>query len=288
MRSYKEILNKITSSFIANPQVISAYGLNVGQTFDEQFSLVSIENIIFNVVAGVIYTLETFFVQHKKDVTEQLYNQKSGRLPWYRSMALKFQYGFDLMEDSDKFDNAGATAEQISSSKIIKYSAVNNSVTPGEIVIKIATEINDVLSPVTAEQKDAVEAYFEEVKWAGTEITILNYLPDRLFLNLKIFRDPLVLDENGNSILNGGNPVEKAIKEFMKELPFNGELILAHLVDKLQSVEGVLIPELIEASSSWIDATVDDYGMPTVIDVKRIPISGYYEIENFENIVYVV
>ena len=75
---------------------------------------------------------------------------------------------------------------------------------------------------------------------------------------------------------------------FLKELPFNGELVLAHLVDKLQAVEGVIIPTLLQASSSWIDAAINNYGTPTVIDIKRIPVSGYYEPANFDNIEYVV
>lgn len=288
MRTYTEIKNSITQSFITNVNIIEKYALTEGMSFESQFSLLSIENILFSVIAGVVYTLEQFFGEHKKEVTTQLYNQKSGRLPWYRSMALKFLYGFDLLPDSDEFNLEGATAEQIAAAQIIKYSAVNNSEVAGQIVIKIATENESVLSPVTAPQKEAVEAYFERVKWAGTYVTIINYLPDRLFLNIKIQRDPLVLDANGTSILNGGKPVEDAIKAFLKELPFNGELILAHLIDKLQLVEGVTIPTLLEASSSWIDADLDDYGTPTLIDIKRIPVSGYYEVANFNNIEYVV
>lgn len=288
MRTYTEIKNSITQSFITKPEIIEKYGLIDGQTFEAQFSLVSFENILFSVIAGVVYTLEVFFGEHKKEVTDQLYDQKSGRLPWYRSMALKFLYGFDLLPESDEFDIEGATADQISAAQIIKYSAVNNSDIPGQIVIKIATETNQVLSPVTAQQKEAVEAYFEEIKWAGTYVTIINYLPDMLYLNLKIQRDPLVINEDGVSILNGNKPVEDAIKEFLKELPFNGELVLAHLVDKLQAVEGVIIPTLLQASSSWIDAAINNYGTPTVIDIKRIPVSGYYEPANFDNIEYVV
>lgn len=288
MRTYTEIKNSITQSFITNTNIIDRYNLTAGLSFDAQFSLLSIENILFSVIAGVIYTLEQFFGQHKIEVTDQLYNQKSGRLPWYRFMALNFLYGFDLLPDSDEFDLVGATAQQITAAQIIKYSAVNNSDIPGQIVIKIATENEAVLSPVTAQQKEAVEAYFERVKWAGTYVTIINYLPDRLFLNIKIQRDPLVIDENGNSILNGGKPVEDAIQAFLKELPFNGELVLAHLIDKLQLVDGVVIPTLLEASSSWIDASIDDYGTPTVIDIKRIPVSGYFEVTNFNSIEYVV
>ena len=72
MRTYTEIKNSITQSFITKPEIIEKYGLIDGQTFEAQFSLVSFENILFSVIAGVVYTLEVFFGEHKKEVTDQL------------------------------------------------------------------------------------------------------------------------------------------------------------------------------------------------------------------------
>ena len=74
----------------------------------------------------------------------------------------------------------------------------------------------------------------------------------------------------------------------MKQLPFNGELVLAHLVDALQKVEGVRILHVVSADSSWIDPAVDGYGEPQPIQVKTIAVSGYFEVVNFNNISYVV
>ena len=116
-----------------------------------------------------------------------------------------------------------------------------------------------------------------EIKDAGVRITVINYLPDVLKLQMKIYRDPLVLDENGQSIITGKKPVEEAIKEYLKNLPFDGELVLAHLVDALQQVEGVRIPHIILAESKWIDAGVNDYGGYETIEVKKIPCFGVFQ-----------
>ena len=48
------------------------------------------------------------------------------------------------------------------------------------------------------------------------------------------------------------------------------------------------IPHIILAESKWIDAGVNDYGNYQPIEVKTIPISGYFKIENFNGIEYVV
>lgn len=241
------------------------------------------------IVAYAINVLETLFDKHYSEVTEVITELKPHTMRWYRQKALAFQYGFDLITDSDVFDNGTATDEQIEASKIIKYAAITEATTESRLVLKIATEDNaGKLAPITEGQESAFVPYIEEIKDAGVAITVINYLPDILKLNLRIYYDPLVLTSSGVSIRTGKKPVEDALNEFMKELPFNGELVLNSLIDKLQKTEGVKIPHLVQAASKWIDTALDDYGNFENISVKKIPISGYFEIENFDNIEYVV
>jgi hypothetical protein len=208
------------------------------------------------------------------------------RASWYRTKALAFQYGFSLISDTDKYDNTGYTDEQIADSKVIKYAAVTSS--GGQLLIKIATETAGVLSPIAPETKESFDAYVLEIADEGVNYIVLNHLPDILLLTMQIYRDPLVLDSSGMSILNGNYPVQDAINEYMKELPFNGELVLAHLIDKLQKAEGVVIPHLINAESQAIDINTGMYQDAQPINVKTIPESGYFTIPNFDNISYVV
>jgi len=240
------------------------------------------------IVSYSISTLKTLFNLGKAEFKEALDNQKSGKPSWYRTMAYKFQYGFDLVTDMDYFDNTGRTDEEIEASKIIKYAAVDDGDLEGVIIVKIATEIDGVLAPIAPEAKISIEAYYEEIKFAGSRVRVINYLADKLNLTIQIEVDVLVINLQGQSILDGGMPVETALNEFMKELPFDGELTLQSLVDKLQLVDGVKIATVFEASSSWIDPSTDDYGIATQFNVKRKPESGYFTITTFDNITYVV
>ncbi|MBP4139615.1 nucleotidyltransferase, partial [Flavobacterium sp. P7388] len=122
-RTRTQIKTEITTPFMANESLAVKYGFALGASFDAEFSLVSLENILFEIVALAMFIHEQFFDQHAKEVDERLSNEKPGTLPWYRTMALRFQYGFDLAPQKDYFDNGTATPEQIESSKIIKYSA---------------------------------------------------------------------------------------------------------------------------------------------------------------------
>ena len=241
------------------------------------------------IVAYATNVLESLFDKHYTEVTSIITELKPHTMRWYRQKALAFQYGFDLISDTDIFDNGTATEAQIEASKIIKYAAITEATTESRLVLKIATEDNaGKLAPITSGQESAFIPYIEEIKDAGVAITVINYLPDILKLNLRIYYDPLVLTSSGISIRTGKKPVEEALNEFMKELPFNGELVLNSLIDKLQKTEGVKIPHLVQAASKWIDTALDDYGNFENISVKKIPVSGYFEIENFDNIEYVV
>lgn len=284
-----DIKQEIAKEYISNETIKAVYGLTDDAIFDDEFSIVSIENILFNVIAFAIWTLQVLIDTHKKELQEDLLNQKSGRLAWYRTMALAFQYGFDLIPDWDQFINGLATPEQIENSKIVKYSAVGEGSEESRVILKIAGENAGVLTPITTPQFDAFKAYINEIKYAGVDITIINYEPDKLYLNLQIIRDPLLIDANGLSILYGNKPVEDAIKLFMKNLPFNGEFAIEYLEKYLMdNVEGVKIAHIVSAESSWIDAQTNDYGLPQPINIRAIPVSGYYAVQNFENVSYVV
>lgn len=251
-------------------------------------SKVAVWRLWIYITSFALWTLEKLFDIHISEVAGQLANLKPGTPRWYRNKALDFQFGFSLLPDSDKFDNTGSSEEDVANSKIIKYAAVTEADDESRVVLKIATEVADKLAPITVEQKSVFDDYISEIKYAGVAVTTINFLPDILLLRIRIFRDPLVLDATGNDRTSGGKPVETALLEFMKELPFNGELVIQELANKLESVPGVKIVQVDEVLTKWIDASTNGYGDFVNIDVRRIPISGYFEIESFDNISYVV
>ena len=249
-------------------------------------SKVAIWRLWVYIIALAIWSLEKLFDLHRADIDRRIAELKPHTARWYRSKALAFQYGFDLLPDSDKFNNTGHTEEQIEASKIVKYSAVVESPNEGRLIVKIAGEQGEQLQPITDAQKQAFEAYLQEIKDAGVRLSVVNYKPDILHLRMKIVYDPLMLDSNGQSITNAFKPVERAIKDYLKNLPFNGELVLAHLIDALQHEEGVKIPHLVLAQSKNINSG-GEYGAFETIEISKIPTAGYFTIDNFNDITYI-
>lgn len=287
-RTRLEIRSSIDNSFMNNSFIQNVYGIVAGTLFQDEFSKASFENILFDVFAYCLFVLEQVFDQHKKEIDTAIYEQKSGTPRWYRNMALAFQYGFDLINNSDKYDTLGFTIDQVESSKIIKYCSVKESQESNRLIVKVAGEENEVLIPLTDTQKTSFEQYMAEIKYAGVKINVINNPADRLLLNMSIYRDVLVIDENGNSILNGGKPIEDAIRAYIRDLPFDGELVLNDFIEKLRAVDGVNNAHIIVATSSAYNPVTDSYLNYMPINVKTIPVAGYFEIPNFDTVSYVV
>ena len=249
-------------------------------------SKVAIWRLWVYIISVAIWSLEKLFDLHRTDINKRLTELKPHTARWYRSKALAFQYGYYLAPDSDKYNNQWLTEEQIEASKIIKYSAVVESKNEGRLIVKIAGEQGDTLQPITDVQRKSFEAYLQEIKDAGVRLSVVNYQPDVLHLQMKIVYDPLVLDSNGQSITKATKPVEETIKSYLKRLPFNGELVLAHLIDALQQAEGVKIPHLVLAQSKNITSS-GEYGAFETIEISKIPTAGYFTIDNYNDITYI-
>lgn len=280
-RTIAEIKNEITEAWTAEAIVKETYGLTDGATFAGSFSKVSIESILFYVIAMAVWTIEKLVDKHKAVITEMLALQRPHTLTRVRDIALAYRDGQELLPDSDQYSNVGLSDETIANMQIVKCAAVTEPESASGLVLKIAGETNGVLEPLKAEQLSRFKSYFTQVKYAGVKTTIINAAADRLVLELRVWVNPVMFNDEGMNLIEGTYPIREAIQAYMRELPFNGELVLAHLIDKLQAVDGVLVPHIDRAVSSHVEAgaqTADGYGELTPIDVRTIPYSGYFAV----------
>ena len=252
-------------------------------------SKTSIFGRIFETVAFVIFNFQEACKLFLKEIDDKIANQKVPNLPWYRNLGLKFQYGFELLPETNQFsptffDNGVevvATEEQIEASKIIKYVAVTRGVSEGRVKISMKIAGENIDEDLSAEKALSFVKYIEETQATGDNIVIVNYLPDILKLTFKIAYNPLVLLENGMSILTGKFPVQDAIGEFLKNMPFNGELSVQKLEAAMLAVDGVNDLQNLQVQSKWIEPGVG-YGLFQPIEISRIPKSGRFSIKNEE------
>lgn len=236
-------------------------------------SKVAIWKMLFYAVAFGIYAIEVLFDSFRSELDEKVRKMKPHSSRWYAEKAKLFQYGLPLIPESDQYDNSGLTEDQIASMLIVAHAAVVEQ--DRGIRIKVAKNDGADLAPLAAGELASFTEYMEEVKDAGIKLRITSNVADDLKCALRVFYDPLVLDASGMRIDGTSlQPVQDALKAFLKNLPFNGLFVPQMAVDALQKVEGVVIVK----DDQWQAR----YGvLPfSSIDVEYIPDAGYLRIND--------
>lgn len=273
-RTITEIKKEITDAFVSNATIVSLYELTPGQDFESQFSKVSVESILFYVMAVAIWALENVLDISMQQQTQFINQIKIHSTTWYSLYAKKFQFGDSLPWGEVEYDNTGVDPQDVATAQVVKFAAVTQ--TPGGLMVKVAGLTNDELAPITPAQFTAFQDYMFRVSAAGDNLFYRNEDPDSLKLTLKIIYDALVLDSTGKR-LDGTNdtPVADAIDTYIKGIDFNGRLIEQDLVDALQKVEGVKIAD--------VELIQTQYGSMAFADVPAegvVPFAGYVRVNN--------
>ena len=272
-----EFKKTMTDAFISDEAIKEKYGLADGLNFEDQFSTVSIENILFSVFATAMWIMQQLFEQFRVDTSEILANQTPGNTDWYAYMARLFQFGMDLVDGTDYYDNSALTTEQIEAMRIVRHAAAVESKDKSLLYVKVATDSgNGVMQPLYPAQLAAFRQYLNSIQYAGVRIVVINDPADEMKLQIDVYYDPLVLNEAGNR-LDGtaGAPVRDAIRNYLANLPFNGIYTNQGLVDVLQAIEGVHIAEIKSAASRY-----GAYIEFTEINAREIAHAGYYQVSD--------
>lgn len=212
-------------------------------------SKVAVWRLWVYIVAFSIWTLESIFDVFRAEVNATIALNQIGTPAWYKKKMLEFQLGYTLTE-ANVYDNTNEIQADVLASMIVKQAAIEEI--GGRLRVKVATEISGELAPLDATQLLAFKTYANRVKYAGTRLIIISRLPDDFKINHVIYFDPLVLNLNGERLDGTDNePVQSAIKFFLRNLEFNGELILTKLTDFIQTIEGVDEPVIVSAFAKY-------------------------------------
>ncbi|WP_163444427.1 hypothetical protein [Flavobacterium columnare] len=202
---------------------------------------------------------------------------------WYRDKALNYLHGLQLGE-TDVYDTTGLSDDDIKNRRIIANAAPVKMVINGYGVLrmKVVRMVGNELAPLTPEQLTAFSAYMNLVSDAGTTVIPSTGPADLLKLKMDVYYDALVLNPNGER-LDGSDtePVQNAIRNYLKSIKFNGSLILDSLTTELKKVQGVEIPVIKEAYSKFGTYSYDDLNVQNVglINAIRVADAGYMKLD---------
>lgn len=225
------------------------------------------------VVAVAIWAHETLWDAFKADLIATAATLKPHTLLWYRNKALDYQHGYTLVAGADYYDNTGIDPDEISDSKIVQQAAVTE--TPdGLLTIKVATVVGGEITPLGTSDTNAIRAYFAQIKDAGVVLSVRSVAADHLKIVVDVYYDPTVLSATGERLDGAAStPVQDAAKAYLKSLGFDGKFVKSRLVDAMQAVEGVNVPEVRTCL-----ARRDDDPSFSSVDVYYEPFSGFLRL----------
>jgi len=238
MRTVTDIFNILKASYVAER---AAAGLVADDPAN--WSKVNLKRLFYWVIAYCLFLQEAIFAQHKLDTDSNLKELKPHSTKWYENKALAFQLGFNLLDDSDEYDNTGKSDAEITASKIVAYSSVtkqDNQYGRRFLRMKLAGLSGGDLTPLTTGNVNAIKNYFNKVGDAGVKLVIESLPADSFKSTLTIYYNPLLLNAAGERLDGSDNtPVQTAIDVFLKSQTFNGVIQFQKYIDAVQAVEGV-------------------------------------------------
>lgn len=249
-RTIKEIKSAMTTQFMSDETLATAYGFTPGDEFDDSFSTVSIESILFYIVACAIYLHEAIWDTFKSDLETTIAQAMVPSIYFYYAIAKEFQPGIDLVFDEDTqsfiYDTIDPTNQPIA------FCAVRDALT--SVRIMVAKKDNAGLPvAIDAETLDVFQAYMNARKPAGVILIIQTADADLIRITAEIQINRLVLKMDGSLITNPNVfPVEDAINNYLSGIIYGGKFNKTKLVDAIQAATGVVdvTLNLVEAKSA--------------------------------------
>lgn len=267
MRTILEIKESITSDFMRNTDLARAYGFSPDDSFSEHFSRASVENVLIYIFACASWVVESIFDQHKQEVSTQIETILPHRPKWYRDKVLAFMKDKALIADTDKYDTNGMSENEIAVARVVKHAVATESKDASILTVKVAGENGGVRCRLEDETQAQLAAYIGEVKDAGVRVNLVNSVADTFNCTVDIYYDPILLSAKVETACR------EAIKNYVENLPFNGEYTNMALTNELQKIGGVKIVELKEATTS-----ADKESTVTSINARHTPVAGYFAL----------
>ena len=239
-RKIETIKQQMTTAWMADPAIRSLYKIEPttpNDAFETIFAKVSIENIIFYIVAFAIHILERIFDTEKDALVEYVENMRPHTQPWYIKTLRAYQLGDILNRETGKYDTIDEEKQ------IIKYCSLRKK--NDELYFLIAADSGGVPAAIDPGELPPIWHYAERVFDAGVRFSMFSNIADSYKCKLLINYDPLVLDGAGKRLDGTNNtPVEDAINGYFRSFPFDSEFSNMALTDAIQQVEGVRVAQL--------------------------------------------
>lgn len=180
------------------------------------------------ITAQIIYYFERLQDDFKADVQAIIDNNQYGTLTWWYNSVKAYQDADLLVFMNNVFKYPVVDADK----QIIKYCSVTDNA--GKVQIKVAKQVANEPVVLTSGELDGVVDYVNEIRPAGTRITVSSLAADLIKVDLKVYY-------NANITLAAVKAnVEAAITNYLSNIQFDGVFYINKMIDAIQAVPGVI------------------------------------------------
>lgn len=243
-------------------------------------SKVSVWRNILYVVAYIANFNKELQDIHKQEVIALIDAQKHTNLNYYREVVFNYRDGHSF--DTETLAYIGSyTDEEIEAAKIVKRAAAQAVTVNGikKIFLKLATlDTDNNLTAIDADILQRINNHIFINAPAGTNFEAISNRADELKLEIDVYIDPQILQQNGDRVDGSENAVvANVVNNFFADenFKFDGEFIIAALEDAIQNTDGI------ESRAANIKVAQANHTVPAVweeIVDRYTAYSGYYKV----------
>lgn len=182
------------------------------------------------ITATVINYIEQLWDIYKAELETKIKNAAVGTNQWYKAKALEFQYSAStpqVLQVNSDYSIGYPTVD--TSLRIITRCSVKTTATR-TVLIKVAMSEPPVIVPST--ELSSFAGYIGDFGFAGIKYVVSSANSDKLYLKANIYYDGQYASTIQASVIS-------AIKSYLANLDFDGNVVLSALFDAIQAVTGV-------------------------------------------------
>ena len=217
------------------------------------------------VFAYGIHLFELVMDVLKADVEVKLASMQAGSLEWYIDKAKAFQLGYSLAVNTKGVLSYAVIDD---SARIVKHASVTEL--NGSVLLKVAKyDEAGRLAPLSLTNGEFLQfqRYIENVKFAGTRITVTTLPADAIRYNITVYYDPAYLPDEVQQA------VTAKLELFRLELGFDGLFYSSDFVSAILKVTGVKTVKINSLAGIQGEITQD-------IDVGYSVEAGYFNFSD--------
>ena len=223
-------------------------------------SKLSIMNGIMWTVAAVIHSFEAILDVFAIDISTVINNRVNGTPTYYANALLQYQKGDTLTvrEDGLAFGYASVDPTKCMITQVSYTESSDDLNLDNKLVMKVATGEKGKLSAIPAGELVMINAYINQIKFAGTRVEVVSRVGDVLIPKVSVYHDGAVRESELY------DAIEESLNEYMMNIEFDSGVHVSRVLDAIKRVDHVtdvfIKPDAIPAQGIFL-ACYDSDGM---------------------------